>query len=145
MSYESDQVVRRLNLETDEPDHDGLCRRPVSVVDKDGVRTAALLMRCPCGGEKFLVLFIGESKHQHCQCTTCGTSFCDGTCEDDAPEPVVCGSCNGEGTLRHMGCDGEGCDGCGMSGLEQCQDCRGTGVPSPAVPPAGPKSPEPDR
>jgi hypothetical protein len=79
MSRRSDWLKKHMQAEgLDEPDADGLRRRSIVVTDKGGTPTPAMLMRCPCGGEKFLVYFIDT--HQHCQCTICGTSFCDGSC-----------------------------------------------------------------
>jgi uncharacterized paraquat-inducible protein A len=48
----------------------------------DGPAKPAELVLCSdCGGDAFQILVIDG--HQHVQCTSCGTSYCDGKC--DAP------------------------------------------------------------
>jgi hypothetical protein len=78
MSRRSNWLKKQLSLDTDEPASGGLRSRSIEVTDLDGGRKAARLMRCPCGGEKFLIYFVGA--HQHAQCTACGECYCDGTC-----------------------------------------------------------------
>lgn len=56
-------------------------RRDV-VTDKDGKKHSADIVVCKCGNETFHLFVIAE-KHQHVQCTSCGVSFCDGSCAND--------------------------------------------------------------
>jgi hypothetical protein len=55
--------------------------RMVNVTACNGEHRPAQLVICPsCDGVWFSIFFL-DADHQHLQCLSCGTSFCDGKCE----------------------------------------------------------------
>lgn len=57
--------------------------RDITVKDKDGTDTPALLIVCPeCDSATFAIYMVHG--HQHVECQHCGTSYCGGSCEDAA-------------------------------------------------------------
>ncbi len=79
-THRADWLTKHMQAEVEGAVGGGLDRRSIVVTDKDGGETPASLLRCQCGGEKFHIYFI-RGVHKHLQCSTCGGSYCDGTCE----------------------------------------------------------------
>ena len=72
-----------------------------------------------CKGRTFLILVING--HNHLECTTCGTSFCQGGCDHDKEEKKIC---------KDDSCDQSHCFKCGsyMMGVSLppgtvCENC----------------------